>query len=644
MLDIMRKKKRMQHIVLWIVIIAVGGSMVVWGVAIYGGGSNRSALGSNAAVVDGRPISMKEFLDAYNQSIRSLRGPDQTELDPEILKSLGLSMQVLSRLVQDELIEILAERLGLTVSEGEVRQAILSHPELQVDGKFIGLERYKQLLAMNGIPVEAFEDDLRHAILAKKMTATITDSLEISERELREEFSRTNQTATVDYVLLEEDSYRKRVKTTDADLKAYFEENMDNSSKKQKRRARYLLIQTSQILPKIKVSEEEIKSEWDKNPLPETVEAAHILFLVSDPSEEAEVRSRAEAVLKRAQAGEDFAALARQYSEDTSTADQGGYVGTFPRGQMSKEFEDAAFSMKPGEISGLVHTRDYGFHIIKVFRHDRPTLESNRSNILTTIQFRKAKEAAKQKAEEAAKLAVNEEDLSAIVSKLDIQAEIKETDLFNRDENPYAIGISQALCDDIFEIKEIGLLGKVVEHPLGFAFAKLEEVQMPRPGQFEESREQVKSDFVDSKAEELMQAEATKLSDDATRKESLVQAAKELGFSIKTSPVFNVNESPGPEILDRNAFNRVAFELDVNAVSEPIAMSDTVAVLQVKSRSPFDEAAFEQEREALRNQMLTSLQSAYLQDYITSYRDKLEESGKIRLNPQALDQTENLSF
>lgn len=644
MLDIMRKKKRMKQIVLWIVIIATGGSMVIWGVAIYGGGSNRSPLGSNAAVVDGRPISMKEFLDAYDQSIKSLRGSDQTELDPELLKSLGISQQVLSRLIMGKIVEILAEKLGITVTKNEVQQAVLRVPGVRVNGKFIGLQQYEWALNQMGTSVEAFEEEIRNTELSKKLTRTIADSLEISDQELREEFSRTHQTVIVDYVLLEKDSFKKRVKAADADLKTYFEENKDNYRIKEKRRAQYLLVQTSQILPNIHVSEEEIKSEWDKNPLPETVEAAHILFRVKNPSEEAEVRSRAEAVLKRAQAGEDFAALARQYSEDTSTADQGGYLGTFPRGQMSKEFEDAAFSMKPGEISGLVRTDDYGFHIIKVFRHDKPTLESNRSNIRTTIQIRKAKEVARQKVEEAAKLAGKDGDLNAIVGRLDIKAEIKDTGLFNKDQNPYAIGISQALLDDIFEIKEIGSIGKVVEHPLGFALPKLEEVQMPRPGQFEESREQVKNDFVDSKAKELMEAEATKLSEEAVREKSLVQAAKELGLSTKTSPAFKVDDSPGPGIPDRGAFNTVAFELDVNSVSKPIAMSDTVAVLQVKSRSPFDEAAFEKDRAELHDQMLTSLQSAYVNDYLTSYMEKMEESGKIRINPKALEPMENSSY
>ena len=590
MLDIMRKKKRMQAIVLWVVIIAVGGSMLVWGVALnLGGNSGRSALGSSAAVVDGRAISMKEFLETYTQSIKSLQDSAQTELDPELLKSLGMSQQVLDRLIRGKIVEILAERLGVSVTKNEVRQAIMTHPSLQVDGKFIGLERYKQLLAMNGFRIESFEEDMWYAELATKLTRTITDSLEISDQELREEFSRVNQTTRVDYTLLNKDSFNKRVQPTDTELQAYFEENKARYTIKEKRRAQYLLVSTSSILPDIQVSEEEIKQEWDKNPLPEMVEAAHILFLVKDPAEEEAVRSKAESVLKQIQDGADFAAMARKYSEDTSNAEQGGYLRPFQRGQMVKEFEDAAFSMKPGELSGLVRTRDYGFHIIKLLQRDVPTMESNRSNLYATVQRQKAKDAAKAEAQKGAKLAAEGKTLDSIGAELGITTEIKETGLFSKDDNPYSLGMSQALHDDIFQIKEIGSFGNVVEHTLGYAFAKLEEVQMPRPGQFQESLDQVKQDFINSKARELMEAEARKLSEEAV-KESLASAAKKLGHSVQTSPDFKIDESPGPDIVDQNAFNSVAFKLEQDSVSNPISMSDTTAVLQVKSRSPFDEA------------------------------------------------------
>jgi len=115
------------------------------------------------------------------------------------------------------------------------------------------------------------------------------------------------------------------------------------------------------------------------------------LFKLEDPAKESEVRARAEETLKRAQAGADFADLARKTSEDEGSAKNGGDLGAFTRDQMVKEFSDAAFALKPGEISGLVRTQ-YGYHIIKAVRHDVPTLEASRDEIAQKIRNDKAGE------------------------------------------------------------------------------------------------------------------------------------------------------------------------------------------------------------------------------------------------------------
>lgn len=643
MLDIMRQQKRMKAIVLWVVIIAVGLSMVVWGVALnLGGGSDRSGRGSYAAIVGDRTISTQEFLDTYEQSTRYLRENSREELDPELLKSLGLSQQVLQRLIRGRIVEILAERLGISVSPGEVRQAILNLPGMQVDGKFIGMEQYKLRLSSNRIPVEAFEEDIRYSLLSEKLTRVLTDSLEVSDRELREEYSRLHQTATVSYVLLREEGFKKRVQPADGDLEAYFEEHKDAYRVKEKRRAEYLLVPTSKLLPGIEVSEQEIRDEWEKNPAPETVEAAHILFLVQSPDEEEAVRARAASVLEQIKAGGDFAALAQKHSQDTGSADQGGYLGAFPRGRMVEEFEDAVFSLEPGAVSDLVRTPDYGYHIIKVFRHDTPSLESNRNELMNSVRLSKAKEAARQKAQEAANIALAKGDLGSIGAELNLETEVRETALFGLEDNPYSLGLSQALRDAIFQIEEIGSTGKVVEHTMGYAFAKLLEIQQARPGQFEESREQVTKDFIEKKAGDLMEAEARKLSAESRRLGSLLKAAGSMGYKVQTSPDFKIDESPGPEITRRDAFNAAAFGLDPGNVSEPVLMADSAAVLEVLARTPFDETAFEAEKEALRERMFRNLQETYLEAYFRSYSEKLEEEGKIRMNPEVLDLVERL--
>jgi len=645
MLDIMRQKKRVKQIVLWAIIIALGLSMLVWGVSNPGGSSGSTAMNTYAAMVDDRTITMQEFINTFEQSIQYLLENAPEDLDSELIKSLGLSNQVLNRLIRGKIVEILAERWGISASPNEVRQAILNYPGHQGEsGEFIGLEQYKMGLERIGVSPEIYEEEFRYEVLSSKLTRLITDSLGISDDELREEFSRMNQSTKVEYVLLKKDSFKKRVKPTDEELQAYFDTHKNSYRIKEKRRAEYLLVPTSKILPGIEVSEQELNDEWTRNPIPETVEAAHILFLVNDPSEEAEVSAKAESVLEQINDGADFAALAREYSEDTSNAEQGGFLGSFQRGQMVKEFEDAAFSLEPGKVSGLVRTPDYGFHIIKSFRHDMPTLESNRSDLTTTLRYQKAKDLAKQKAEDAAKLALDLQDLGSISKELDVETEAKETGLFDKDDDPYSLGISQALRDDIFRIEEVDTLGSVVEHALGFAFARLQEVQTARTGQLEEFREQVREDLIDSRAKELLEADAKKISEDAKQIGSLEKASMKLGYTVQTSPDFKADESPGTDIEDRDAFNFVAFRLEQGSISEPVLMSETAAVIEVKTRSPFDEAAFEEEKEALHDQMYSSLQNTYLEEYFRSFEEDLVEADKIRVNPDVYDIVDNLRF
>jgi peptidyl-prolyl cis-trans isomerase D len=633
MLDIMRRKKRLK-LILWLVILSLALGMLLFFVP--GVNMGTVATDTSAASVDGQTIPMQEFAEAYRRVAEKYSNGGKNRIDSETLRAIGVPKQVLDSMITRKVIEIAAKRLGLDVTTDEIREGIETLPALQDQGKFIGLERYREVLAANNISISDFEQDIRYAQLSKKLQRIITDSLDVGGHELRDEFSKTNQQTVVDYVLLKKDDVSKRVKPTEAELRAYFDSRKDTYRIKEKRRAQYLLIPVSNIIPTVKVTDQEIQSEWDQRPHDETVTASHILFKISDPSKEAEVKAKAESVLKQAKAGEDFAGLAKKYSEDTSNASQGGFLGAFPRGQMVKEFDNAAFSLKVGEISGLVRT-EYGYHIIKVLHHDTPSFESSKSGLITTVQLRKAQEIAKQKAEQAATIALKQKDLNLAAKDLGVAAEVKETNFFAKEDNSTDSGISQAFRDGTFELKEIGSIGKAVEVPLGFAVPKLVEVQMPKPGDLAQSRNQVEKDFIDSKAKELMQADARKLSEEAAKMGSLEKVAKEMGFSVKVSQPFNLSGTPAPEIGSSPTFNQAAFDLAPGGVSPPLPLLDNMTVLQVKSRSPFDEAAFQKQKAELKQRLLESAQGSYFEDYIRKVTEDFEKAGKIRVNPKALE-------
>lgn len=635
MLDLMRRKKRLKAI-LWLVIFSLALGMLLFFVP--GVNIGNVTTDTSAATVDGQSIPINEFVSTYRRMVKQYSDRGKNRIDPETLKAMGLPKQVLDELVTERVLQSVASRFGIEVTEDEIRRAIESYSYFQDQGKFIGVERYKALLSANDISVEEFERSMRHSQLVKKLRAILTDSLDVRESELREEFSRSNQQTQVYYSLLKLDDFRKRVRPVEADLRSYFDGHKASYQVKEKRRAQYLEITIPAVLAGASPlpTEQEILDAWNKKSHEDTVEAAHILLKVDDPAKDAEVKAKAEAILKKVKSGESFAELARKNSQDTGSASQGGYLGPFQRGQMVKEFEDAAFALKPGETSDLVRTQ-YGYHIIRVLKHEIPTLESNRGALIQEVRIEKAQEMARQKAEEAAQLAAKNKDLGLTAKTLGMPSDIKDTGLFQKDGVATERDVPPSMKEEVFRMKEINSVGSVVEIPMGFAIPKLIEVQMAKPGDFAEFQGQVEKDYIDFKARELLQQEAKKLSEVARSLGSLEKAAKQMGWSVKTSQPFNVSGTPDPEIGSNPSFNAAAFDLSPGSVSEPLSLLDNQAVLQVKSRSPFDEAAFQKEKAQLKARLLQASQDLFFQDYVRKVTEELEKAGKIRYNTKILE-------
>ena len=545
----------------------------------------------------------------------------------------------LDSLIATKVVDYEARRMGLTVTPEELRRAIEAYPGFQDRGSFIGVDRYRALLAANNLTVTEFEGSVRNSLLGRKLQNVVADSVDVSDKELREEFTRQNQEAQVQFAVLRKDDFKKQVKPTEPDLRAYFDKNREKYFVKEQRKAQYILLSIPDLAPTIKVSEKEIQDAWARQPHEETVDASHILLKVEDPAKDAAVRGQAETILKQVQAGVDFGELAKKYSEDTGSAQQGGNLGPFSRGRMVKEFENAAFSLKPGEVSGLVRTQ-FGYHIIKVLGRDVPTLESSRRSIETSVQQQRAGELAKTKAAEAAKMTETNKDLNAVAKSLGVPAQVRETGLMAKNSEPLTSGISQQMLDGIFLLKEINAIGKPVEHPMGQAIPKLVETRLPKPPDFDEARAAVEKDLIDARAAELMQAEAKKLSDEGAKVASLEAAAKKQGLTVQTSKPFKKTSASEPELAGSQAAISDAFSLPAGGVSAPIPIEggNREIVLQVKSRTPFDEEAFSKQKGELRNRQLSMLRDAYFQDYIRRVTESLEKSGKIRINTRAVEQ------
>ncbi|RPI23125.1 MAG: hypothetical protein EHM61_20480, partial [Acidobacteria bacterium] len=335
MLALFRKKQKGLKWILWIVILALGAGMILLFVDTPGDMAT-GLSGVEVAQVDGKSISIQEYDKQYKRLYEMYRQVYKLDRqDPEIIKQLGLKQQALNQLISEYAIESQAAKMGIGATPEEIRHQITTLNVFQQDGKFIGFERYQQLLKANEMSVGEFESGVRRDLIRQKVMQVLTDGIFTSADEVKKEYVSRNQEAKVRYVAIDK-SAASAEPIPEADLRQYFEKNKENYRTGEQRQVSYVFVQADPT--KVKVSDEQVRARMDSVAPDEQVHARHILFNAMEGTDDTEARKKAEAALGRVRAGEDFAKVARELSEDTQTKAQGGDLGFFGRGQMVPPF------------------------------------------------------------------------------------------------------------------------------------------------------------------------------------------------------------------------------------------------------------------------------------------------------------------
>ncbi len=354
MLDRMRRHKYWLKWSLALVVLAF--------IALYIPSRNRNLGGAaphdELATVNGEPVTVSAYRRAYQQQVQMYRSAYGPNFNEQMLKQMGIEQQILRQLLDERAAVVEARRLGLSVSDAEVAQRILAIPAFQQNGVFAGEDVYAQVLASQRPPLtkSEFEDSLRRSLLVDKLHASLTDWMTVTDADVTAEFKRRNEKAKVELVVLSADRLRGDVTVTDADLSTWFDAHKEDYRVGEKKKVKYLLVDVDKLRAAAVVPPGDIEKFYRDNQqeftTPEQVRASHIL--IKSDKDDAAAKAKAEALLKQVKSGADFAALAKKNSEDEGSAKNGGDLDYFGRGRMVKEFEDAAFSLQPGQMSDVV--------------------------------------------------------------------------------------------------------------------------------------------------------------------------------------------------------------------------------------------------------------------------------------------------
>src|SRR5215472_3861579 len=398
------------------------------------GGDTSNAQPNVLATLDGVNITTQEVQRRLEQQFRN--SPLGSSSQAQVLMA-RFAPNVLDQIVLDQAQVVEARRMVLAVSDQELAAAIRAYPGLSNNGTFIGVDQYQSVIQQaTGMTGGQFEAQLRDSLLTDKLKQVVTDAVQVNPADVHQEFLKRNEKAKIAYVFFDATAFTKDVQVTPQGLESYFNANRDRYKVPQQRSLRYILVDADHVRGQVKVTDDDLRtyysSHLDEYRVPERVKAAHILFKTTDksPADVAKIRQTAQDVLSQIQKGADFAEMAKKYSEDT-TASSGGDLGWIVRGQTVKEFEDTAFALPPGQVSGLV-TTTYGIHIIKVFDKQTAhvqTFDEVKGSIQATLEKQKldqAQAAAADQIEQAAKQ--NPQHFDAVAEKFGLKA--AQTSLF----------------------------------------------------------------------------------------------------------------------------------------------------------------------------------------------------------------------
>lgn len=539
-----------------------------------------------------------------------------------------------------------ARRLGIGASDDEVLEAVMG---LQMfapffkDGKLVRRAEFEAALAARGATVEQLFTQLREQIMTVKLQDVIAENTIVTPKELEDEYRRKYERATIDYIAFTEPELRSAVTITDADIQKQYDANKAQYQQPEKFGFRVAVLSQDKVAANLQISEQELRTQYaaavDNFRSPEQVHARHILLGIDGKSdaEKKTIRAKAEDLIKQAKGGADFGELAKKNSEDSGNASMGGDLSTFARGAMAKEFEDAAFALKPNEISGVVTTQ-FGYHIIQSLEKIPSKVtpfENVRADLERELRSSKLAESMQNaKTQLRADLLKNPAGAADIAKKFG--AELIAVTENSRGEAIPTLGVTPEI-DSVLPTLQPGAVTEALTLPGDRAAVAILDKRIPgRPSTLDEAKAGIREQLLSVGAAKLMLDRPKEAAERIQKGEDFQAVAKALGGKADGASNFGITDSIpgiGPAIFLQEAFSK-----GVGAVVGPSLLQGRTVVAKVIAKTQADMAGLATERATL----LAGLKGARAQQTNQLWMDSIVRdmtaSGDIVVNQAAIQQ------
>ncbi len=624
MLDYMRKRAKSR--VIWIIFGAIIVVFVFWGVWTPYGDRERDLvkIGSQTITVTEVRNHYQRLRDQYQMIYRD-------KFTEEMAKRLGLKERAVKDLVDKALLLQEANRLGLTVSGEEVQASIEKYPAFQKDGVF-DRATYGGVLQRNRLNPKDFEISQRQMLLLSKVRNLIVFSTAVADQEILGAYGDNFEKINLE-VLTFNPAEMKDIPVGAEEGKEYFSKHREDFKTPTKVKAGYLLISPADYSKQVNSTPKEIEDYYQNNQekfgQPKRVKVRHILIRADakDAEASAVARKKAESLREEVAKGKDFAQLAKQSSEDPGTKDRGGELGYVTRGQLVPEFEQAAFSLKVGEISSVIQT-PYGFHILRVDdiqEAKTDSLEKAKDRIQALLRDRKARDLAHDAADQAFAVATKGKQLDGFAKEKNLP--LKETGFFSAADK---IELDPKLKDAALSLNK-GEVSPVLRVGEMFAVLQVMERVEQRLPELKEVEGKVADALRWEKQKEKALSKAKEVLEKLKKGGEPKSLAVQEGFKVEETGFFERGTSPPKLVYSEDLRKAISSLGQKNAYSEnPLLLNDRVVLLRLKSKQDFDQAQYNSQKENFRRAFLQQKQEMALENYVEDLLKKAKDKGEYK--------------
>ncbi len=546
-------RDKAQGWIAWVIVILISIPFALWGIQEYLGLGQEPVV----ATVAGAEVTQRQVEQGVVAERERLRNQLGESYDPEMFPEGILAEQVRDRLIGDLVLLHAADKWGMRVGDEMLKGFIQSQSYFQSNGRF-DPQLYQTVLRNNGFSQARYEQTTRQELVSIQLRQSLVNSSFSTERELTESARLLRQQRHISFARIKAEDFIAGVEASDEVVQDFYARNSAAYTVPERIKVAYLVLDLDAIGKQVSVDEDTLRNYFEQNEdqyrTPEERQVRHIL-VKADGESGYEALAKTEALRVRLLDGEDFAAVAREASDDPGSAGEGGDLGWVQRGMMVEPFENAAFSLQTGVVSEPVLSQ-FGYHLIEVTDLREPgdtNFDDVRSDVETSYRRRDAENLYFDQAERLADIAYeNPDSLKPAAEQLGL--EIRTSDWFSRNDPPEELAspkvIASAFNDDVLvqrlnseriEVRpELSVVLRVIEH------------QAERLKRLDEVRDQVVEAYRVEQAAKLAEAAGEAALAELDGGQTLAQLAEQRGWEIETpGAVQRAARRLSPRLLDK---------------------------------------------------------------------------------------------